>query len=759
MSRDEAILHTPRGSPLSRRSNVERGLILTVLAFTALATAFNVIVPPYENLDELEHAEVARHIAVTGRLPIHDEAEAAGYHVRQEASQPPLYHILAAGVIRLFGLSTAPHQPRPVPGSLVACGLTGTLYNKTTWIHDPYNVASGGSSARATIHALRAFSTALQVTTLVGIWTLARRIFPQGPLPYLAAGIVAFNPQFLLLAAGVNNDNAVIPLATWGLLLAFEIWDQGPTWARSLSFGLISGLAALSKLSGAALVGLGGLALLARLIKGRSTAATVVAQGTAMAIVALALVTPWALRNLTLYNDPTALAPMLAKVGRRSGPIALGEIRLMTLSFWGQLPCTFYPRALYWPFLGLMLGGLGGIVIRWRRLSPRRRGLLTLSGIWFIVITLAWVRWDMMTAATGGRLLFPAIAAFALILATGWTAWGRRVTRVWAAGLPVWALVVLGLGSVAAVAPPKLVAATPDSPTATKATFGHQVDLVDYTTRITTTPVRCLLLSGAYCSQVLDLELSYRAPHTIEENLTMVVQLVSAAPGATELRLNYNYWPGRGNLPTSRWPAGALIRDRYLLPLPASDVETQAWRLTLAFVEPTSGNRLPVAVEGATVGDHLTLAQVRVAGRRPVAGSVEELSPPVVFGTGRVEEALRLVGADVGQDDQDQWTVALLWESGEAVEADAIVFVHAYDEAGQLLATGDGPPKGGAFPTSLWEPGDRILTRHRLNIDAASPPHTIAVGLYLPDSGLRLAALADGEELPDNAVVIWRHTQ
>jgi len=308
----------PRGIHLKAKSQSRcrwHGLGLIVLAFVALTTAWDLLIPPYENLDELEHAEVVRHIAVTGRLPVHDQAEAQGFHVRQEASQPPLYHILAAGWSRLLSLPTTPHNPSLVPGDVVACGPAATFYNKATWKHEPFARDAMWRGASLTLHGQRAFSTLLQVITLIGVWTLARRISTDGTVAELATILVAFNPQFQLVAAGVNNDNAVIPLATWGLVVGFDLWDRGPTWRRSLLFGVLSGLAALSKLSGLGLVGVGGLALLVRIIERRTTFRDAVAHGLMIVLPAALLVSPWLLRNIRLYGDPTALAPMLAKVG------------------------------------------------------------------------------------------------------------------------------------------------------------------------------------------------------------------------------------------------------------------------------------------------------------------------------------------------------------------------------------------------------------------------------------------------------------
>lgn len=749
----------PQGNRSKAKIQSQRtwhGLGLIVLAFVALTTAWNALISPYENLDELEHAEVVRHIVVTGRLPVHDEAEAMGFHVRQEASQPPLYHVLAAAWSRLLGLPTTPHNPSLAPGAVVACGPEGTFYNKATWKHALFDQAARWQGAFLTLHSQRAFSTLLQVLTLIGVWTLARRIFADGSVAELATVLVAFNPQFQLLAAGVNNDNAVIPLATWGLLVGFDLWDRGPTWQRSLLFGILSGLAALSKLSGLGLIGVGGLALLVRVVERRTGLRDAAAHGLTIVLPAALSVSPWLLRNVRLYGDPAALAPMLAEVGTRGAPIALGEARLMLLSYWGQLPCSFYPRSLYWPYLLLMAAGLVSLVYGWRRMVPRRRAMIAICAIWFTAIVVAWIRWDMMTAATGGRLLFPAIAAMAVLLAAGWSAISPRLARLWAALLPIWALIVLITGPMAMLAPPSLMPAATVPPNPVAASFAGDVTLRGYAAEIIRPRAACLLVSSAYCAPTLDLTLYWQAAGPIASDLTLVLQLVSPVPGATDLRLNYNHWPGRGNLPTSAWPVGPMIRDHYRLPLPATGVPAQAWRLDVAFVDPATDERVPVTLNGQDAPSSLPLTLLRVPDGQPASPEGNQLVPPVSFTAGGDSQpTISLQAATATRDVYGDWVVTLLWESVATIDTDVVTFVHAYDDNGQLLGTGDGPPRQGAFPPHLWEPGDRISSHHTITLDPETRPAQIAVGLYLPTDGERLTATQDDTPILNNAVVIW----
>ena len=731
-----------------RRSRL--GLLVTTMAFLALATAWNVLIPPFENLDELEHFEVVRHLATTGRLPVHDVADAAGFRVRQEASQPPLYYYLASAWAKLLALPLDPPDVHEVPGDLVACGSPDVPYNRATWLHHPFRDAGPPwSGTLRTLHSLRFLSTLLQLATLCGCWALARRIRPRGPFPALVTGVVAFNPQFLLLASGVNNDNAVIPLATWGLVLAHDLSGADRGRLRPAILGVVCGAAALSKFSGFALLGLAALVLLLRWVQRTSTFGRTLTDGLVTAGSAVAVVSPWLIRNARLYGDLTALGPMLAKVGRRATPIDWGEARLMGLSYWGQLPCSFYPRGIYWPYMILVVGGLIGAIAALRSMGHRARILLTLSTFWLLVIIVAYLRWTSLTPASGGRLLFPAAAAVALLVMTGWRHLSRTLAAAWGALLPTWSIVALLAGPTALLLPPSTTPVRTAQPEQLVAVFDDALGLTRYTAEVHTPRIACALVSRTYCGPTLELTLDWTALRQVTADYIVVVQLVDAAPGSTRLRLNYNYWPGRGNLRTSTWPPDRVIHDRYTLPLPHYEGVTQAWNLTLALVDPATGARLPVTTPAAPADTSVILTRLRVPDEQPTAPGWGNRATPATFG-----EHITLIDAGLERE-SESWRVMLLWESLAPVGQDLVAFVHAYDSTGEPIATGDAPPLNGAFATSYWSPGDRILTSHTLALPADTDVVAIGVGLYEPTSGARMAASAGGDPLANDTVIVW----
>ncbi len=120
----------------------------------------------------------------------------------------------------------------------------------------------------------------------------------------------------------------------------------------------------------------------------------------------------------------------------------------------------------------------------------------------------------------------------------------------------------------------------------------------------------------------------------------------------------------------------------------------------------------------------------------------------------RLGTAIRLEAYEARQDG-GELLVDLYWRSEAAPEADYTVFLHWVDAAGVLVAQDDGPPAGGAYPTSWWLAGDVIRDRHTLTLDDLRAPYTLRVGMYVPATGERLPAVdVNGVRLPDDAFTL-----
>ena len=100
----------------------------------------------------------------------------------------------------------------------------------------------------------------------------------------------------------------------------------------------------------------------------------------------------------------------------------------------------------------------------------------------------------------------------------------------------------------------------------------------------------------------------------------------------------------------------------------------------------------------------------------------------------------------------------LWWYCLEVPEEDVTVFVHVYDEAGQLVAQADGYPLLGLFPAQRWQPGDLVRDLRYITLpDNASTSYTVALGWYSTASGQRLLALDQyGQRPVQDAIEVFK---
>jgi hypothetical protein len=100
-----------------------------------------------------------------------------------------------------------------------------------------------------------------------------------------------------------------------------------------------------------------------------------------------------------------------------------------------------------------------------------------------------------------------------------------------------------------------------------------------------------------------------------------------------------------------------------------------------------------------------------------------------------------------------QLKVDLTWQTQPT--GDWRVFVHVLNPNGSLAAQHDSPPIMGLYPFWQFRVEDHVEDIHTLDLSALAPDrlYTIAIGLYDPATGQRLAATdLNGQPLPDNAV-------
>jgi hypothetical protein len=120
---------------------------------------------------------------------------------------------------------------------------------------------------------------------------------------------------------------------------------------------------------------------------------------------------------------------------------------------------------------------------------------------------------------------------------------------------------------------------------------------------------------------------------------------------------------------------------------------------------------------------------------------------------------IRILGSGLAGDQLrpgDAARVEVSWQALVQPPDDYTVFVHLMSEDGHLVAQHDGPPLGGAFPTTDWDAGDTVDDAIDLPIPADLSPgrYDVVLGMYRPDTGARLADPSGANEYAVGAVTV-----
>ncbi len=705
-------------------------LWIILAAFLALAAVYVWAIPPLEGSDEYEHFAYVTWLIEERRFP---PAGEAGWNtpVRQESGQPPLYYLLASLPARLAA-TQPPLLFRPNPH--FRYDLDPTIPdNKNTALHYP---ADRGGAWRA-LRWARVVSVLSGALFVVCVYGLAGEALPgRRGAAAAAAAFAAFIPQVLFHSSHVSNDMLAAAFSTLALWLLARILRRGGGWRRGVALGGALGLAALVKVNTLVIglpvaLGLGWLALGRGHGLRRDGAAEAAATGGGAALGFAAVAGWWFLRLWRLTGSPLGLDTHCYQELSTCGPARLVwpnwiAWRDTFRSFWAAFGLSnIRPHDwVYWLFaalIALAAVGLALAVIRRRRhgphaADPHRPVLPALLAVAVVANVALLYVWMQQILATYGRLLYPTLGAFVVLLVAGLWELRPRLAR-WAWALPAVLAVAAPFWLIRpAYAPPPLLDEA--SPVASLGwVYGDVAELLS---------VRPLARSVA-AGETLPVELCWRARGATQTNYTLFLHAVG--PGESVVADRYTYH-GLGSYPTAVWQPGAAFCDTVRMPIPAGLERTLVYRLAVGLLD-DDGARLP-GTDAA--GNPLPpfAGAARLAARTAAPG---EPPPPG-------DAAIRPAGASfapVWRPGEGQ-PVALRWYAAEVVEIDYTVFVHLLDGAGQLAAQADGPPLDGWYPTSWWAAGEWVTDERAFPLPGDLPPgsYRLVAGLYDPAGGQRL---------------------
>jgi len=720
-----------------------------VLLFFALAgLAYSLATPAFEAPDEVWHYAYLRHLAEQRTLPALDHSDNSGAY--QEVAQPPLYYIAAALASGAVPDDDLTELIWPNPGFGYQAG--GTVNdNKNMLVHTARERFPWHGAVLA-LRLARFVSLVFGLLAVVCAWGLGREAFPHHPARALGvAALVAFSPQFLFISAVASNDSASAALSTAALWVVARTVRRGTTLRRSLVAGLLVGLAAAAKTSGLLLLPLALAAVGLAASPAGSCRSAVRRAGWLLACGAAALAVGggWYLRNALFYGDPLGLQVHVDTPWGRPTPASLftllSELPQVHRSFWGAFG---WGHVEYPPWVYLALGGLmAASLVGWLRTLQARQlpgqpAVLLLVAAWCALVFIALLQWMRQVEAPHGRLLFPAIGAWAVLVVGGWCSLHIRsaaLSRAALAGIAALSLLTPWAVIHPAFAPPPLVAPADAAASVqgTPLTYGDAARLLGVALEQESVPPGGRLAVRA-CWQGL-------AP--MERDYTVFVHLVGRENARVGERHTY---PGLGRFPTSLWPVGQAFCDIYRLQVEDWAPTPELYDVLVGLYDRSSGERLAArGPDGSEVGLP-ALAWVRVAPETPPTVTPER---PLDY---RLGDGVALIGYRLSGTVQSSafLTVTLYWRAVQPPQGDYAAFVHLLGADGTLLAQHDGPPRYGRYPTWAWQAGDVVPDEHVLALPDLAPGQAtrLVAGMYRPDTLERLPALGPDGPAVDNLV-------
>jgi 4-amino-4-deoxy-L-arabinose transferase-like glycosyltransferase len=560
---------------MNRRVFSDHRAILAILgAFIALALAFSFTTPLFEAPDEQWHYAFVQYVAQGRGLPL--QTRNPEHLARQEASQPPLYYLLAAAAT--FWIDTSdfpaiiwenPHYGYDVPGVVND--------NKNLFIHTaaeslPYR------GAVLAIHLARIVSVFLGTVSVFCAYLLALEIARERKwLAASAAGFMAFVPQFIFVSGAVSNDSVIVAMSALSLWLTLRLFFIQPRLRDTIALGAAAGLAALAKVSG---LGIAVLALFVIAWIQRNNARAFVIHGLLFVVCVLLVAGWWYARNWVLYGELTGTEMMLTVFGERGAFLTIQQLATQLVEVWETFWIGFgwgnirAPSIVYvlcailltLSVIGWLFTFVHSIITRGKDASilPGNRITLLVPAVWIILTFTALLRWMEVTQAPHGRLFFPVLPALALLMIVGLIQLVPPRSQAIAAFVPPIAMFAISLYAFVFILRPAY-AFPPSLNVADVEKIANRVDIV-YEGKIKLLGYE-ILPKRALPEGSVELTLYWQALVQMDEDYSIGIALLDANRRVLAQR---NSYPGHGMLPTRLLRPGQIIRDAYWVPVPSS---------------------------------------------------------------------------------------------------------------------------------------------------------------------------------------------
>ena len=695
-------------------------LFWLVVIYLLVGVGYAWLSPVFEKPDEAAHYGYLRYLRQHHHLPPLDVHTFWLF----ESKQPPLYYTVTAALT--FWLPDVADPDRLIEQNPYAeLSVPGVRNdNRNLYLHPPW--------LPALVFGARLVSLLFGLGTVVIVYGIAQHVLGESMLSRLAAAaVVGFHPKFLYIATSVSNDAATTFFGTLVVaLLILKFRHRHPRFFPQM-IGVTLGLAALTKVS--ALVFLPLTIFTLFLIHGELNP-RFFRESAIIVGVAVVVGGGWYVRNALLYQDPFTLqAHLVQGQGTRHLISRLWrDLLSIERTFWSNQAPIFLSSiwidrlAIGWGRLSLIL------VIVCAALRRGCRNRLTLifavwSGSFLLLLLLFWTH---RAAFVFGRLLFPILTPFMLLLLQGWAGivpktWSGRACLL-AAGPIIVAGLWVPVLTLYPIYHPYRKIREPDLAYPVDAVYTEDgrpvVELLGYNL-----PDRSAL-PGDY----VPVELCWKTDNHTSEPYALFVHLLApnvAEPEAPPIICGARRtYPGLGNLPSDRWPLHQSYCETVRVQVAPQCPTPSGTQLEIGFFRPDTEERLLVYDSEGRARDIVQVKGLSVV-------SPDSLAPALLRSEYTLGGDIALLDWRHSTSADSSVTLTTTWQMQGDVEYDAIIFSTFQDASGEIIAQHDHQPLHGQYPTSYWVTGQIVTDVVALQSSRPLTDQvTLNLGMYtLPD--------------------------
>jgi 4-amino-4-deoxy-L-arabinose transferase-like glycosyltransferase len=239
-----------------------------------------------------------------------------------------------------------------------------------------------------------------------------------------------------MLSSSVSNDILAELVFGTALLLMVELLTDRFTVLNTTATGIILAIGCITKATCVILIPIAVVAYLLMWRQGRYDVKTAAGHVLLMLFVAALGSGWWFVRNNVLYGDPLAMSTFQNYFGDTARPeywfshgfTAFQYLELVVMwtfaSFWGVFGHMniFMPSWIYITAAGVSLIGIAGSVKgipEWRRQSVLSNEIWVVFAATFVLVLLAFIRFNTVFFQAQGRYLYPAIVPVAVLWVLG----------------------------------------------------------------------------------------------------------------------------------------------------------------------------------------------------------------------------------------------------------------------------------------------------------------------------------------------------